>query len=101
MDDEDFIPLDQVPAYIDGLIQKSNVLAAQNERLRGDMDARFKTIDRLSDDLKELREQNRVLRSNLVNCVARLEAYYGEDYPAVRDAKAALDGGKGVQGWVR
>ena len=46
----------------------------------------------------QLREQNRVLRSNLVNCVARLEAYYGEDYPAVRDAKAALDGGKGVQG---
>ena len=38
----------------------------------------------------ELREQNRVLRSNLVNCAARLEAYYGEDYPAVRDAKAAL-----------
>ena len=37
-----------------------------------------------------LREQNRVMRSNLVNCVARLEAYYGEDYPAVRDAKAAL-----------
>ena len=37
-----------------------------------------------------LREQNRVLRSNLVNCVARLEACYGEDYPAVRDAKAAL-----------
>ena len=37
-----------------------------------------------------LREQNRVLRSNLVNCVARLEAYYGEDYPAVRDAQAAL-----------
>jgi hypothetical protein len=30
------------------------------------------------------------LRANLVNCVARLEAYYGEDYPAVRDAKAAL-----------
>ena len=38
----------------------------------------------------QLREQNRVLRSNLVNCAARLEAYYGEDYPAVRDAKAAL-----------
>lgn len=52
-------------------------------------------------DYEALREQNRVLRSNLVNCVARLEAYYGEDYPAVRDAKAALDGGKGVQGWVR
>ena len=30
------------------------------------------------------------LRANLVNCVARLEAYYGEDYPAVRDAKASL-----------
>ena len=44
----------------------------------------------LQSDLKALREQNRVLRSNLVNCVARLEAYYGEDYPAVRDAKAAL-----------
>ena len=39
---------------------------------------------------EQLREQNRVLRSNLVNCAARLEAYYGEDYPAVRDAKAAL-----------
>ena len=38
----------------------------------------------------QLREQNRVLRSNLVNCAARLEACYGEDYPAVRDAKAAL-----------
>ena len=35
------------------------------------------------------RERDR-LRANLVNCVARLEAYYGEDYPAVRDAKAAL-----------
>lgn len=41
-------------------------------------------------DYEALREQNRVLRSNLVNCAARLEAYYGEDYPAVRDAKAAL-----------
>ena len=41
-------------------------------------------------DYDTLREQNRVLRSNLVNCAARLEAYYGEDYPAVRDAKAAL-----------
>lgn len=41
-------------------------------------------------EIDALREQNRVLRSNLVNCVARLEAYYGEDYPAVRDAKAAL-----------
>jgi len=50
------------------------------------------------DEVIQLREQNRVLRSNLVNCAARLEAYYGEDYPAVRDAKAALDGGKGVQG---
>ena len=40
--------------------------------------------------VEALREQNRVLRSNLVNCAARLEACYGEDYPAVRDAKAAL-----------
>ena len=44
----------------------------------------------LLDENAQLREQNRVLRSNLVNCVARLEAYYGEDSPAVRDAKAAL-----------
>ncbi len=43
-----------------------------------------------AEQVDALREQNRVLRSNLVNCAARLEAYYGEDYPAVRDAKAAL-----------
>ena len=55
-------------------------------------------VDGLRAVNRMLREQNRVLRSNLVNCVARLEAYYGEDYPAVRDAKAAIDGGKGVQG---
>ena len=47
-------------------------------------------IDIILHENMQLREQNRVLRSNLVNCVARLEAYYGEDYPAVRDAKAAL-----------
>lgn len=47
-------------------------------------------IDIILHENKQLREQNRVLRSNLVNCAARLEAYYGEDYPAVRDAKAAL-----------
>ena len=41
-------------------------------------------------EIDALREQNRVLRANLVNCAARLEACYGEDYPAVRDAKAAL-----------
>ena len=46
--------------------------------------------NRSQDNIDALREQNRVLRSNLVNCVARLEACYGEDYPAVRDAKAAL-----------
>ncbi len=55
-------------------------------------------VDGLQAVNRMLREQNRVLRANLVNCVARLEAYYGEDYPAVRDAKAAIDGGKGVQG---
>jgi hypothetical protein len=41
-------------------------------------------------DVKTLRDERDRLRANLVNCVARLEAYYGEDYPAVRDAKAAL-----------
>ena len=47
---------------------------------------------------KALRDENARLRANLINCAARLEAYYGEDYPAVRDAKNVLDGGKGVQG---
>ena len=51
---------------------------------------RHAQLDQLEKDVQQLREQNRVLRANLVNCVARLEAYYGEDYPAVRDAKAAL-----------
>jgi len=41
-------------------------------------------------ELQALRDERDRLRANLVNCVARLEAYYGEDYPAVRDAKAAL-----------
>lgn len=49
-------------------------------------------------DTQALRDENTRLRANLINCAARLEAYYGEDYPAVRDAKNALDGGKGVQG---
>ena len=48
-------------------------------------------------DVKALRDERDRLRANLVNCVARLEAYYGEDYPAVRDAKAALTPAKGVQ----
>ena len=42
------------------------------------------------EDYDAIRAENARLRSNLVNCAARLEAYYGEDYPAVRDAKAAL-----------
>ena len=51
----------------------------------------------LSNLVMPLRDENKRLRSNLVNCVARLEAYYGPDYPAVRDAKAALtpQAGKG------
>ena len=47
-------------------------------------------LEHLEQSNAQLREQNRVLRANLVNCAARLEACYGEDYPAVRDAKAAL-----------
>lgn len=48
-------------------------------------------------ELQALRDEVLRLRSNLVNCVARLEAYYGPDYPAVRDGKAALtpQAGKG------
>ena len=63
---------------------------AELERVRGERqetDEAYYEVGHFNDTL---REQNRVLRSNLVNCVARLEAYYGEDYPAVRDAKAAL-----------
>mgnify|MGYP000853220027 FL=1 len=41
-------------------------------------------------ELTQLREQNRVLRANLVNCAVRLEAYYGNEHPVVRDAQAAL-----------
>lgn len=52
----------------------------------------------LSNLVAPLRDEVARLRANLINCAARLEAYYGEDYPAVRDAKNALDGGKGVQG---
>lgn len=57
---------------------------------RKQMDHEPTLDDVYSSKITRLREQNRVLRSNLVNCVARLEAYYGEDYPAVRDAQAAL-----------
>lgn len=49
-------------------------------------------------EVEQLRDEVARLRANLINCVARLAAYYGENYPAVREAKAALDGGKGVQG---
>ena len=49
------------------------------------------------DDLQTIRDERDQLRANLVNCVARLEAYYGEDYPAVRDAKAALTPAGGGQ----
>ena len=48
-------------------------------------------------ELAALRDERDRLRANLVNCVARLEAYYGEDYPAVRDAKAALTPVEGGQ----
>ena len=48
-------------------------------------------------DYDVLRDERDRLRSNLVNCVARLEAYYGEDYPAVRDAKAVLTPAGGGQ----
>ena len=47
------------------------------------------------DAIHAIRAENARLRSNLVNCAARLEAYYGEDYPAVRDAKAALQPERG------
>jgi len=70
---------------------------SENMRIQSELSTDLE-VYRLKGELLQLREQNRVLRSNLVNCVARLEAYYGEDYPAVRDAKNALDGGKGVQG---
>jgi len=47
-------------------------------------------ISQISNRFQHLRDENARLRANLINCAARLEAYYGEDYPAVRDAKAAL-----------
>ena len=62
---------------------------SENMRVQSELNTTVE-VYRLKGELLALREQNRVLRSNLVNCAARLEAYYGEDYPAVRDAKAAL-----------
>jgi hypothetical protein len=47
-------------------------------------------ISQISNRFQHLRDENARLRANLINCAARLEAYYGEDYPAVRDAKNAL-----------
>jgi len=47
-------------------------------------------MNKLGNEIVTIRDERDRLRANLVNCVARLEAYYGEDYPAVRDAKAAL-----------
>ena len=62
---------------------------SENMRTQSEMNTYYE-VYRLKGELLQLREQNRVLRANLVNCAARLEACYGEDYPAVRDAKAAL-----------
>ena len=62
---------------------------SENMRVQSELNTTVE-VYRLKGEMLALREQNRVLRSNLVNCAARLEAYYGEDYPAVRDAKAAL-----------
>jgi len=37
-----------------------------------------------------LRDERDRLRANLINCSERLAAYYGDNYPAVVDARAAL-----------
>lgn len=42
------------------------------------------------DDLQTLRDERDRLRANLINCSERLAAYYGDNYPAVVDARAAL-----------
>ena len=41
-------------------------------------------------DVKVLRDERDRLRANLINCSERLAAYYGDNYPAVVDARAAL-----------
>ena len=44
-------------------------------------------------DVKVLRDERDRLRANLINCSERLAAYYGDNYPAVVDARAALTPG--------
>ena len=61
------------------------------------MAAYEKACDAYEKQVQTLRDERDRLRANLVNCVARLEAYYGEDYPAVRDAKAVLTPAGGGQ----
>ena len=41
-------------------------------------------------DLEALQRERDRLRANLINCSERLAAYYGDNYPAVVDARAAL-----------
>ena len=41
-------------------------------------------------DYETLRDERDRLRANLINCSERLAAYYGDNYPAVVDARAAL-----------
>lgn len=44
-------------------------------------------------ELETLRDERDRLRANLINCSERLAAYYGDNYPAVVDARAALTPG--------
>ena len=53
--------------------------------------------DKQFDELQTLRDERDRLRANLINCSERLAAYYGDNYPAVVDARAALTPAGGGQ----
>ena len=69
---------------------------SEAQRMQNEMNGLVE-IYRLKGELLELRDERDRLRANLINCSERLAAYYGDNYPAVVDAKAALtpQGGKG------
>ena len=50
-------------------------------------------------EVVRLRDERDRLRANLINCSERLAAYYGDNYPAVVDARAALT--PAGQRWTR
>ena len=84
----------QLGAINDMVRKEATVSEAQ--RMQNEMNGLVE-IYRLKGELLELRDERDRLRANLINCSERLAAYYGDNYPAVVDAKAALTPAGGGQ----